>query len=444
MQKTTTTLSDQQFSTGYQNYVLGLLTLVYTFNFFDRQIVTILQEPIKAELGLFDWQLGLLTGLSFAVFYTILGIPIARLADKSNRRNIVAISLTVWSGMTALTGFTQNFVQILLARMGVGIGEAGGSPPAHSMISDYFPPKKRATALSIYSMGVYIGLMIAFGLGGWLATKYGWRGAFLIVGVPGILLAVIMRLTVKEPIRGFYDSEKAKSIPTPGFLESIKYLFSKKTFTFLAFGTGLHAYVGYAYTSWMPPFMSRIHEMDLTTIGLAFAFSIGVGGGLGTFLGGFISDRLAKRDNRWYMWISSWSILISLPLGYLVLFTGNIPLLIGVFFITNVLFGMYLGPSIAVSHSLVPAHLRSMASAVLFFVLNIIGIGLGPLITGILSDLFEPSLGVESLRYALAISILADLAALYLFYLAAKTYNKDLLTKDDSAPESRINEIGKD
>ncbi|MDW3648789.1 MAG: MFS transporter [Bacteroidia bacterium] len=456
MEKTTTSLKEPQFSKDYQNYVLALLTLVYTFNFFDRQIVTILQEPIKADLGLFDWQLGLLSGLSFALFYTFLGIPIARYADKANRRNIVAISLTLWSGMTALTGYTQNFIQILLARMGVGIGEAGGSPPAHSMISDYFPPKRRATALSIYSMGVYFGLMIAFGMGGWLASTYGWRQAFLIVGIPGIILAILMRLTVKEPIRGFYDDAASKKVETPPFFESIKFLFSKKTFTYLAFATGLHAFVGYANTSWMPSLMLRIHgglewippfaseavTINLTVVGLMFAFSVGVGGGLGTFLGGFLSDRLSKRDNRWYCWISALSILISIPFGYAVIFTGNMTLLVLMFFISNVLFGMYLGPSIAVSHSLVPPHFRAMASAVLFFVLNLIGIGMGPLVTGIFSDLLAPTFGDESVRYALAISVVADLAAMWLFYKAAGNLNTDLESIESPTLENKIDDIG--
>jgi len=246
-------------------------------------------------------------------------------------------------------------------------------------------------------------------------------------------LALVLRFTVKERIRGYYDSEKAKNIPTPSFTDSVKFLLSKKTFVFLAFATGLHAFVGYANTSWMPPLLERIHELDRTTIGLALGGSIGIGGGLGTFLGGYISDKLAKKDNRWYLWISAYSILFSIPLGYIVLFTSNMPLLFGVFFFSNILFGMYLGPSIAVSHSLVPAHMRSMASAVLFFILNIIGIGLGPLFAGILSDLFEPSLGVESVRYALAITVIADLIALYLFYKGAQTLKEDLL--DNSEPE---------
>ncbi|MCW8926271.1 MAG: MFS transporter, partial [Xanthomonadales bacterium] len=188
--------------TGYRYYVLAVLTLVYTFNFIDRQLLVILQEPVKADLGLSDTQLGLLTGFAFAVFYVVCGIPIARWADKSVRRSIIAFSLAVWSFMTAISGMTQNFLQLLLARMGVGVGEAGGSPPAHSMISDIFKPTFRATALSIYSIGIYIGILIGFLLGGWIAEFFGWRLAFLVVGVPGLILALVVRFSVQEPVRG--------------------------------------------------------------------------------------------------------------------------------------------------------------------------------------------------------------------------------------------------
>ncbi|MEM6803197.1 MAG: MFS transporter, partial [Bacteroidota bacterium] len=276
--------------------------------------------------------------------------------------------------------------------------------------------------------------------------------AFKLVGIPGIILAIVLRFTVKEPVRGFYDSEESKQLKSPPFWDTIKFLFSKKTFTFVAFATGLHAFVGYANTAWMPSLMLRIHGgvelwvpdflmqmgffqalltdgklvLNIAVVGLLFAFAVGVGGGLGTFLGGYLSDRLSKKDERWYMWISVISILASFPFGYFVIFTSNIGLLVMAFFISNILFGMYLGPSIAVSHNLVPAHLRAMASAVLFFVLNIIGIGMGPLVTGILSDLFSDSFGVESVRYALAVSIIADIIAMYLFYKAANTYKTDL------------------
>ena len=217
----------------YRRYVLFVLTGVYAFNFIDRQILVILSEPIKADLGLSDGQIGLLTGLAFAFFYVILGIPIARYADKANRKNIVAVALTVWSAMTALSGLAQNFMQLLLARVGVGVGEAGGSPPAHAIISDYYPPKKRATALSIYSMGVYIGVFLGFLVGGIIGKIYGWRIALFALGIPGILYAILVYYTVKEPPRGLTD--QVKDMNQSSFIDVLKVLFSKKTFLFTHF-----------------------------------------------------------------------------------------------------------------------------------------------------------------------------------------------------------------
>lgn len=226
-------IENQHEKSSYKWYVLTILTIVYVFNFIDRQILVILQEPIKAELGLTDTQLGLLTGLAFAALYVILGIPIARFADISNRKNIIAVSMVVWSGMTAISGMATNFVQLMLARIGVGIGEAGCSPPAHSIISDYFPPKKRATALSIYSTGIYIGIIIGYIVGGMIAKAYGWRMAFYAIGLPGILFAVFVYFAIKEPVKGRLDPQNVID-ENPSLIEVIQTLLAKKTFVFVA------------------------------------------------------------------------------------------------------------------------------------------------------------------------------------------------------------------
>lgn len=413
------------YSNRYRNYVLLVLTGVYTFNFIDRQILVILQEPIKADLLLSDTQLGLLTGFAFAIFYVTLGIPIARFADRSNRKNITSIALVVWSGMTAISGFAQNFTHLLLARIGVGVGEAGGSPPSHSIISDYFPPERRATALSIYSTGVYIGVFLGFLVGGIVGQQYGWRMAFFVLGIPGILYAFIVYFTVKEPLKGMSDKFKAQE-DAPSFAEGMKILLSRKTFIFVALGTGFHTFVNYGMGNWFPPFLARMHGMDTMSIGIWMALSAGVGGGLGTFMGGVIADRLRHKDLRWYCWISALSnALLFIPLAIL-FFHANTTLVIATTFLTNFLGALYLGPSIAVTHSLVSAKMRAFASAILFFALNMIGLGLGPLAIGMLSDYLTPMYGDEALRWAMTISFAAAFTAMVLFYKASQTYRADL------------------
>jgi len=403
-----------------------VLTGVYTFNFIDRQILVILQEPIKADLGLSDTQLGLLTGLAFAIFYVTLGIPIARWADKSNRKNITSLALVIWSGMTAVSGFAQNFTHLLLARIGVGVGEAGGSPPAHSIISDYFPPEKRATALSIYSTGVYIGVFLGFIVGGIIGQKYGWRMAFWILGVPGILYAFVVYFTVKEPLKGMSDIASDHKVDSYSFKEGLKILLSKKTFIFVALGTGFHTFVNYGMGNWFPSFLARMHGMDTMSIGIWMGMSVGIGGGIGTFVGGYLADRLRHKDLRWYCWISAWSnLLLMIPLAIL-FFHGNTNLVIAVTFLTNFLGALYLGPSIAVAHSLVNAKMRAFASAILFFTLNLIGLGLGPLAIGMLSDYLTPMYGDEGLRWAMTISFGAAFMAMLMFYKASQTYREDL------------------
>jgi MFS family permease len=254
--QTTDAVNKEGVSNSYRNYVLVMLTLVYVFNFIDRQLLVILQEAIKKELHLSDTQLALLSGFSFAIFYATLGIPIARLADKKSRRNIVAVSLGLWSIMTALSGSARNFFQLLLARIGVGVGEAGGSPPAHAMISDYFPPKKRSTALSIYSSGIYFGTLIGFMMGGYLNHSLGWRMAFFVLGIPGVIFSLLFYATVKEPRRGATDTVVHQSTQhTLG--EVFEVLYSNKTFVFLAIASALNVFCSYGLLNWIPSFLQR-------------------------------------------------------------------------------------------------------------------------------------------------------------------------------------------
>lgn len=416
------------YSDRYKGYVLLILTGVYTFNFIDRQILVILQESIKGELGLSDTQLGLMTGLTFALFYVTLGIPIARFSDRSNRRNIVALSLAIWSAMTALSGLVMNYTQLLLARIGVGIGEAGGSPPSHAMISDYFPPEKRATALSIYSMGIYIGILLGYLGGGWIDQHYGWRMAFFALGIPGILYALILMFTVKEPPRGLTDKVPSRE-NNSSFAESIKNMFSIKTFTLMALASGLHTFGNYGMGNFFAPFLARVHGMEVGAIGLWLGVCVGFGGMIGTYLGGFLADRMGKKNIKWYLLVPTIANLISLPLMAMVIFIGNTTIVLVAYFFVALITAIYMGPCLAVAHNLVQANMRAQASAVFFLVLNLIGLGFGPLIIGILSDFFEPNYGVESLRWAFCSVFLTSSAAMFLFYTAANNYEKDLLQK---------------
>ena len=416
---------DQDYSAGYKRFVLVMLTIVYAFNFIDRQILVILQEPIKADMGLSDAQLGLLSGFTFAVIYVTAGIPIAYWADRGNRRNIICMALTVWSGMTALSGLVTNYSQLLLARLGVGLGEAGGSPPAHSMISDYFRPENRGTALSFYSTGIYIGILFGFMFGGVLAEAFGWRMAFFVVGVPGVVFAIILRLTVREPQRGRWDSSPAEQ-HKPSLRETLALLRQRRSFWYIALGCALSAYVGYGNGNFFPSFLMRNHGMGLTEVGFVLALVSGLSGAVGTFLGGYLSDRYGIVDKRWYLWIPMAGIAISFPPYIYLLLTESKTGLLTAMVFTGVLNTLYLGPSIAKSHALVPPAMRALTSAVLFFVLNMIGLGLGPFLTGLTSDLLQPAYGEQSLRYSMLITAQLKVLAVLMFFQGARYLRDDL------------------
>ena len=332
-----------------RNYVLVLLTLVYTFNFIDRQLLSILQESIKLELLLSDSQLGLLTGFAFALFYVTAGLPIARLADRSNRRNIVAVSIGLWSFMTAISGLVQNYSQLLAARVGVGIGEAGGSPPSHSIVSDIFPPEKRASALSFYSTGVNLGILFGFLFGGWLNEFFGWRVAFMVVGIPGIILAFIVRATVKEPIRGLIENKVASDEQVP-FKQVITVLWQRKTFRHLALASGLNAFAGYGTANWLASFFIRSHEMTTGELGTWLALSTGLFGAIGILLGGILADKLGKTDKRWYLWVPGIATILVAPFMLFTLLTGSQYVALLCAFIPGLLQNVYLGNSIATTH----------------------------------------------------------------------------------------------
>ena len=412
-------------------YALGILLVVYIFNFIDRSILAILLEPIKNEFHVSDTALGFLSGIAFAAFYTMVGIPVAGWADRGSRRSIIALALFVWSAMTAATGLARSFTQLAIARIGVGIGEAGCSPPAHSLISDFFPPERRATALSIYALGIPIGGGIGFLAGGWLNELFDWRTAFFVVGLPGVLLAGVVRWTLREPPRGVYDSPAAEQVDAPSFKESLSFLWSLRAFRFIALGGALHAFYGYGAQAFIASFFVRSHHLNSAEIGTWLAvigFSAGVAG---TYLGGFLSDRLAARDVRWYAWLPALATFFFIPFAFLTYLWPD-PYQALLWSIPgSILGGMYLGPTFALTQSMVRPEMRAMASAILLFVLNLIGLGLGPQGVGILSDLLNPEFGIQALRYSLLIIVvLFALASLTQYWLASRTLVADLSAKD--------------
>ncbi|MEM7100485.1 MAG: MFS transporter [Pseudomonadota bacterium] len=433
-----TTQSSDLASPRYRNFVLAMLVVVYVFNFLDRQIVTILAEPIKLDLGLNDTQIGLMTGLAFAIFYTVLGIPIARLADRANRVTIISVALTIWSGMTVLCGYAQNFTQMLLARIGVGVGEAGCSPPAHSLIADYYPPEKRASALSIYALGIPVGSILGYLAGGWIAEFYGWRTAFLLVGAPGVLLALFFKFLVKEPIRGMSEpGGAAAATEQPPLLRTVKTLLSNRTMVHLAMGGALTSFVGYGLGQWLPAYFIRLHGMGLAETATYFGLVIGVASAVGTFIGGTLADKLAARDRRWYAWLPAYGVLFAFPFYVVGMIMENPYVAIAIMVVPSVLNSLWLGPTFGTIQNLAPTRMRALASAMLLFILNIIGLGFGPFLVGVLSDLLVPQFGGESLRYAILIATAAYFWAGAHFLFASRRIRQELdHAIDDSATES--------
>ena len=414
------------YSPAYLRYALGVLCVVYVVNFVDRQVLAILLQSIKLDLGLSDLQLGLLSGTAFGLFYATLGVPIARLADRFSRKGVIAICLTLWSLMTALCGTATGFASLLLYRIGVGVGEAGGSPPAHSMISDYFPPEKRATALGIFSLGVPLGILVGFLSGGWLDQTLGWRLAFIVVGLPGVLVSVVVALTLREPPRGFSEGLQADAGQAVTAVEVIRFMWRARSFRHLSLGSALYAFVGYSLTNWAPSFLSRSHGMEQGEIGTSLALIIGIGGGIGIYLGGVIADRWSRTNPLGRVRVPMWAQFLSFPFGFFIYTTDDTTLALALFTVPAFLGLMYQGPAFAVTQSLATPKMRATAAAVLLFVINIIGLALGPAVTGAISDALEPSLGDDSLGYALLIVSCALAWSGLHFYLAGKTLVADL------------------
>jgi MFS family permease len=415
-----------QYSAGYRWYVLCVLTLGYIFNFIDRQVMTILLEPIKAEFGATDTLMGLLTGLAFALFYATLGVPMARLADRWSRRNVLAISMAVWSGMTALCATATSFGQLALYRIGVGVGEAGGTPPSQSLLADIFPPAQRSLAQGVLASGTNIAVLVGLFGGALLADAYGWRNVFWIFGVPGVALAVLIRLTVREPVREIRVVEEDGSL-----WSAIQRISALPGFPAIALAVGMTAVSGYGLGVWSPSFMIRVHGLSLVDAGLYLGL-IGVFGGiLGTLLSAILVDRLAQQDARWQLRLPMIGVLISIPTQALFLLwpaehvwmLGDRPFPVALVFMffSAIFASFWIAPSYAAVQNLVPAHWRTQAAALLLFILNLLGMGLGPLVVGWLSDVYG-GLGDVSIRYALLSSLIFCAAGAFAFSRAKDPY----------------------
>jgi MFS family permease len=418
---------------GYRWYVVGVLTAVYASSQVDRQIMAILLEPIKIELGASDTQMGFLVGLTFAIFYATLGMPIAMLADRTNRRNIITAAISIWSAMTVLCGYAGSFFQLALARIGVGVGEAGSTPPSHSIIADLFPAETRGTAMGVFALGVNIGLLIAYLAGGWLSENYGWRMTFVIVGVPGLLIAAILYLTVAEPRRGGAEIGAAKPTPSggdaekaPSFSSVAGHMWRVRSIRHLCLGSALAGFIGYGFVLWMPSFLVRSHGLSPTEVGLILALMSGVVGSMGTFTAGKLTDVLSTRDIRWRTWVVAIGKGGYVPFLALALWVDDLTTALVLYLVPAFFGGFYLAPTFSLIQSLVSLRMRALASSITLFVLNIIGMGFGPQLVGILSDYFAPEYGQHSLRIALIVLSFLNLWCAYHYFTAGRTLEADL------------------
>ena len=425
---------NDSYSPAYRYFVLSVLVLSYVLSFIDRQLMTILLEPIKAEFGASDTAMGFLTGFAFAIFYAVLGIPVARLADRWSRRNVLAISMVIWSAMTAACGMAGSFWQMAVLRVGVGVGEAGGTPPSHSLISSYFPALERSTAMGIYGSGSQIGVLLGMFGGAVIAETMGWRWAFFIFGLPGVLIGLLVFVVVREP-------PKAPAPVSTSMMSDVMSLWQTPAFAIISFATAFTALAGYGMGTWFPSFLIRIHGLTLTEAGLTLGIVGTLGALIGAVSGGILCDRLTKIDSRWQLRVPSIGAGLSVVfLGLFLIWPESqqwrlgeyrVPVAVVFLFFGGIVSSFWIGPTYAAIQTLTPSHLRSQASALLLLLLNLIGMGLGPLVVGALSDLLAPALGAQSIRYAMLISLVTVLIGSTLYWMGGNQY-RNAVDKGDT------------
>ena len=408
---------------------LWILLVVYIFNFIDRQIVNILAEPIALDLGLSDTQIGLMTGLAFALFYTALGLPIARYADRPTtiRPKLIAIALATWSVMTALCGFAQNFVQLLLARIGVGVGEAGCTPPAHSLISDMVPPERRSSALAFYALGIPIGTLLGMMIGGFLADLFGWRMAFLIVGLPGIALALVVYFFLRDPrqIPGSAAQGHGQSA-TLSTGVALRTVMGSRAFVLLLAAGSTAAFLGYGKVTWSTIFFQRTHDLSPGEVGFWFGVVNGAAGILGTWLGGYLADRFGARNRRHVLTTPAIGMAVAAPIAFLAYQASTWQVALALLIVPTLCNSLYYGPTYSAAQGLVPLRARAIAAAAMLFFQNLIGLGLGPLFFGMLSDTLAPTYGEESVRYVLYGAAFLGLVPAFFFWRCSLRLDEEL------------------
>ncbi len=424
------TAAQSRIGQGSVRATLWILLVVYIFNFIDRQIVNILAEPIALDLGLSDTQIGLMTGLAFALFYTVLGLPIARYADRpwTNRPRLIAVALAIWSAMTALCGLAQNFFQLLLARIGVGVGEAGCTPPAHSLIADMVEPAKRSSALAFYALGIPVGTVLGMMIGGVLNDVFGWRKAFLVVGLPGVAMALVVWLVLHDPRRSRSADALLARPPqqTLPFWTAIKAVMGSRAFVLLLAAGSSASFLAYGKTTWTTIFFQRTHELTPGEVGLWFGVVNGIAGIAGTFLGGWLADRFGATDRRHVLTAPAIGMALSVPLAFMAYRAESWQFALALLFLPTLFNSFYYGPTYSAAQGLVPLRARAIAAAVVLFFQNLIGLGLGPLFFGMLSDLLHPAYGGESVRYVLFGAAFLGLLPAFFFWRCSLRLNEEL------------------
>ena len=438
-------MGDQKtLSKSYRSFALVLLTTVYGFNFIDRQIVGILAPFIQEDLGLTNTQLGLLIGLAFATFYTCVAIPIAWLADRYSRVNILSIALATWSGFTALTGMAGNFMQMGFARMGVGIGEAGGSPPSHSIISDMYPKEERAGALGVYAMGIPLGIMAAYfataSLMGSSGQDVDWRRIFIFLGVTGVVLAVLVKLVLREPVRGAMEFDNRTDIVQPPFSESLKTLLKIPAWWAMCFGIAFGSFVSYATSAFQTKYLVVLDpSFDFKTLVVVLGVINGTTYAGGAFFGAKLADKWGAKDIRAYGWLPAIAIAVCMPIGILSFWVASVWAHLACTTVFLLFLGIYLGPSFAIAQTLAPINMRAMSTALFFFILNMVALGGGPTFTGWLIDVFkEGNPDLESMRYAMTVTSCMFIPSIISFLVVAR-----VLPNDWAAAEKRNEELAR-
>ena len=408
-----------------RRYVTAVLFLVGAFNLMDRQILAILLEPIKRDLRLSDTSMGLLTGFAFVAFYTIASVPIARLADATSRKYIIASALAVWSTLTALSSLAGSFTQLALARIGLGIGESASGPASHSILADLYPPQKRVIAMSMLATASPVGVMLAFIAGGWLNDLVGWRMTMVCIGAPGLMLALTVWLTIHEPERGGAEIGAADTA-SYGFVVTLTYLLRSRSFRLLTLGASLSIFAIMALIVWSPSYLARVHGLPTTQAGLWLGVATGLGGVIGGSLSGWLASRLSRRDAAWLLRLPSLTSVLSAPCIALFLLLPSPHAGPPMFFFVVVFCAAMMGPVTTAAQGVARIRMRATAAALLTLTFNFVGTGLGPLAVGVASDLLAPMLGSSSIRAALWLAVAASLGAALFFYLGARHLRADM------------------